>query len=57
MRSSNCFPRSVGGALLWFPVPLHHSKRGERGFNQAELIAAAAAKMFLAGGMKSRRIF
>ncbi len=26
------------------PVPLHKSKRGERGFNQAELIARAAVK-------------
>jgi ComF family protein len=29
---------------LIVPVRLHHSKRGERGFNQAELIARAAVK-------------
>jgi ComF family protein len=29
---------------LIVPVPLHKSKRGERGFNQAELIARAAVK-------------
>jgi ComF family protein len=35
----------VGAApLLVVPVPLHSSKRRERGFNQAELIARAALK-------------
>jgi ComF family protein len=29
---------------LIVPVPLHQSKRGERGFNQADLIAGAAVK-------------
>jgi len=29
---------------LLVPVPLHQSKRGDRGFNQAELIARAAMK-------------
>ena len=29
---------------LLVPVPLHASKRGERGFNQAELIVRAAVK-------------
>ena len=29
---------------LIVPVPLHKSKRGDRGFNQAELIARAAVK-------------
>ena len=29
---------------LIVPVPLHASKRGERGFNQAELLVRAAAK-------------
>jgi ComF family protein len=36
-----------GGEDFWpliVPVPLHASKRGERGFNQAELIARAAKK-------------
>ncbi len=34
-----------GGAVpLIVPVPLHKSKRSERGFNQAELIARSAAK-------------
>jgi ComF family protein len=32
------------------PVPLHASKRRERGFNQAELIAGAALKLNPAGG-------
>jgi ComF family protein len=33
-----------GSAPLIVPVPLHAGKRGERGFNQAELIARAAVK-------------
>ena len=33
--------RSAGGEVLVIPVPLHRSKRRERGFNQAELIARA----------------
>ena len=36
-----------GGEDFWpliVPVPLHSSKRGERGFNQAELIVRAARK-------------
>jgi ComF family protein len=32
------------------PVPLHVSKRHDRGFNQAELIAAAAIKLHSASG-------
>src|SRR5260370_11017189 len=32
------------GAVLVIPVPLHSSKRRQRGFNQAELIAPAALK-------------
>jgi ComF family protein len=32
--------------LLIIPVPLHPSRRHTRGFNQAELIARAAAKQF-----------
>jgi ComF family protein len=38
---------SGGGEDFWplvVPVPLHASKRGERGFNQAELIVRAAKK-------------
>ncbi len=36
---------SCGDSLpLVVPVPLHKSKRGDRGFNQAELIARAAVK-------------
>ena len=31
--------------LALVPVPLHHSKRRQRGFNQAELIARAALKV------------
>ena len=48
----SCWPRRSGnsrggGEDFWpliVPVPLHASKRGERGFNQAELIARAAMK-------------
>jgi ComF family protein len=36
-------PSDNAPALL-VPVPLHASKRGERGFNQSELIVRAAAK-------------
>ncbi len=35
--------------VLVLPVPLHHGKSRERGFNQAELIAAAALKQLHAG--------
>ncbi len=36
-----------GGSIpLLIPVPLHESRRHSRGFNQAELIAGAAAKHF-----------
>jgi predicted amidophosphoribosyltransferase len=31
---------------LLIPVPLHHGRRRSRGFNQAELIAHAAARQF-----------
>jgi ComF family protein len=34
----------LGGAVVVVPVPLHSSKRRERSFNQAELIARAALK-------------
>jgi ComF family protein len=37
-------PGCGGGVPLIVPVPLHKSKRSERGFNQAELIARAALK-------------
>ena len=45
---------------LVIPVPLHKSKRGDRGFNQAELIAGAAVKRLprpleLANGALVRR--
>jgi ComF family protein len=36
--------RNDGATPLLVPVPLHSSKRGERGFNQAELIVRSAAK-------------
>lgn len=36
--------RSDDDAPLLVPVPLHASKRGERGFNQAELIVRSAVK-------------
>ncbi len=35
--------REAANPLL-IPVPLHHSRRQSRGFNQAELIARAAGK-------------
>lgn len=35
---------SAGRMIAVIPVPLHRSKRRERGFNQAELIARAALK-------------
>jgi ComF family protein len=37
-------------SIATIPVPLHASKRRERGFNQAELIAAAALKLSPAEG-------
>ena len=51
-----------GGEDFWpliVPVPLHASKRGERGFNQAEVIARAAVKrlpqpMEIASGLLKR---
>jgi ComF family protein len=36
--------RSGGGGDLLVPVPVHATRRRERGYDQAELIAAAAAK-------------
>jgi ComF family protein len=41
------------GTIMVIPVPLHKSKRRQRGFNQAELIARAALKLhaeFLVAG-------
>ena len=35
--------------VLVIPVPLYRSKRGQRGFNQAELIARSALKCYSAG--------
>jgi ComF family protein len=37
------------GTILVLPVPLHKSKRRQRGFNQAELIAKAALKFYPEG--------
>jgi ComF family protein len=37
------------GTLIVIPVPLHKSKRRQRGFNQAELIARAALKFQAVG--------
>ncbi len=34
----------LSGPIVVVPVPLHASKRGERGFNQAEVIAQAALR-------------
>ena len=36
--------KPIADSILVVPVPLHSSKRRERGFNQAELIARAALK-------------
>jgi ComF family protein len=33
-----------GPATVWIPVPLHASRRRERGFNQSELLAGALAE-------------
>lgn len=41
---SELLPASNDRRTLLLPVPLHKSRRRTRGFNQAELIAAAAAK-------------
>ena len=58
---SSIAEQSIPGDL-WpriVPVPLHSSKRGERGFNQAELIVRAATKrlppgMEIADGLLQR---
>ena len=42
--SRNFCPACGDATPLIVPVPLHKSKRSERGFNQAELIARAAVK-------------
>ncbi len=41
------------GPVAVIPVPLHRSKRRQRGFNQAELIARAAMKI---GGLQHSRL-
>ena len=38
-----CFDQ---GSIAVIPVPLYKAKRRQRGFNQAELIAAAALKVY-----------
>ena len=43
-RSSNSSAAATDFRPLIVPVPLHASKRSERGFNQAELIVRAAVK-------------
>ena len=48
-RSRSCLPDAATRRPLLIPVPLHKSKRRTRGFNQAELIARAAAKRCLRG--------
>ncbi len=40
--------RVESAPVLVVPVPLHRSKRGQRGFNHAELIARAALKLLAA---------
>jgi ComF family protein len=43
---AGCFDTGIGSApVLVVPVPLHRSRRRERGFNHAELIARAALKL------------
>ncbi len=42
-------PAFSGDAILVVPVPLHASKRRERGFNQSELMARSAVKQMRAG--------
>ncbi len=41
---TGCFQTGLGSAAV-VPVPLHRSRRRERGFNHAELIARAALKL------------
>jgi len=41
---SELLPACGGHQPLLIPVPLHRSKQNQRGFNQAELIARAAAR-------------
>src|SRR4029077_20129653 len=41
---------SVNRTVAVIPVPLHRTKRRQRGFNQAELIARAALKLHSASG-------
>jgi ComF family protein len=43
---SYLLPQDEDFSPLLVPVPLHSRKRGERGFNQAEVIARAAGKRF-----------
>ncbi len=42
-------PAFSGDAILVVPVPLHSSKRRERGFNQSELMARTAVKQMRTG--------
>jgi predicted amidophosphoribosyltransferase len=39
---------TIGGHTLWVPLPLHRRRQRERGFNQAEMLAAQLA--FHSGG-------
>lgn len=43
---------NIGNPVLMIPVPLHSSKRRQRRFNQAELIARAALKHSAGAGAK-----
>lgn len=46
-------PDAYGDRPLVVPVPLHASKLRERGFNQSELIAAAALKLMDIGDLRA----
>ena len=49
---ANCRPSSSFKAVMpVIPVPLHKTKRRQRGFNQAELIARAALKLNASPGL------
>jgi ComF family protein len=53
---TGCFDAGMGSApVVVVPVPLHRSRRRERGFNHAELIARAALKLRSVEGKAGHR--
>jgi ComF family protein len=49
-RQKSIILNSLNRTVAVIPVPLHRTKRRQRGFNQAELIARAALKLHSASG-------